>query len=486
MQFIRLVVAFVVTAFVARILGPEGYGIASSIFVFSSVFSFILDPGFARSLIRYVSVYHGSGRDYYPLLAGYLFYKVFIGSLLALVFYLLAPYFAQLVNASNHIFAFQLYALCIFFNSLSSVFMTYLNGVNRIDLAVLYNTVGFIIGEASSLALVLMGFGVIGYVTGFITMSIVVFIIYILKHGGLLIRLVRIPIGNALSGLRIIIPLSLSILATQITYYVYTWLDKFIVLGILGTYGLGIYMVALRFAGIFENVRSSLGSALMPYYGVVFGANGLDALRGRVFRVSRLLSATFMPLLMFLASLSMILIPLIYGDAFANAWGVASAHILYLALMSFVVGYGGIPVILEARKELILSSIITSLGSLGLELSLVYVGLGSLGVVVGRDLAQVLGFMYMYSVLYAKLNLRFDFRSWLRGLLVGFLLFITSLLIVMNTPVLWLLSPMVALLMYVSLAGKLKLICKEDIVLLRSSIPSRFSRIIDLVEEVLT
>ena len=92
----------------------------------------------------------------------------------------------------------------------------------------------------------------------------------------------------------------------------------------------------------------------------------------------------------------------------------------------------------------------------------------------------------MYNALYVRHNLRFDFGSWLRGLLTGLPLFVILLLVVVYTPSHWFIGSLVMLLVYVLLAKVLRLINRSDIDLLRRSVPRRFSRVIDLVEELMT
>ena len=72
LQSLRLITGFITTVFVARIIGPEGYGVVASIFIFYDLFGFVIDPGFRGSIVRYISVYSGSGRDYIPIIAGFL------------------------------------------------------------------------------------------------------------------------------------------------------------------------------------------------------------------------------------------------------------------------------------------------------------------------------------------------------------------------------------------------------------------------------
>ena len=86
LQSTRLIVGFITTVFIARILGPEGYGIIALASIFITLFNFIADLGFKNSVIRYISVYSGSRKDYICLVAGFLTYKILVGSSLALAF----------------------------------------------------------------------------------------------------------------------------------------------------------------------------------------------------------------------------------------------------------------------------------------------------------------------------------------------------------------------------------------------------------------
>lgn len=485
LQFIRLAIAFIVTVLVSRILGPQGYGIVSSIFVFSSVFGLALNPGFSAATIRYISVYFGSSRDYTPILSGYFLYEVLAGSSLALIFYSLSPYLSSLIGVSEYLLAFQINSLNIFLSALISVFNVYLYGVNRIDLAVLYYSISFIIGQSFSLTLVLLGLGVFGYILGSIIGSIALVSTYLIRFRGLLLKFTRVSLHDCTNGLKTIIPLGLSLFSTRITGFIYNWIDKFIVLGALGTYGLGIYSVALRFAGVFETMRGAFSTAFNPFYGLHFGAGGLDSIRNRVYSASKFVSMAFAPALMFIAPLTIYLIPLLYGESFSSAWSVASTHLLFLALSSFIVAYSSIPIILEAKKEIITQSIIVMAFSLCLESALVLLGLGALGVILGRDLSIILGFTYMYYALYKAHDLRFDAKSYLSSLVTGSIILALTIFAIYEAHILWVITAIPAILIYILMIRILKVFSAKDISLIKEILGGRFSSIVDLVEKIL-
>jgi len=485
LQFIRLVLSFITTVFVARVLGPEGYGVATSIFVFSNLFSFIVDLGFSGSIVRYVSVYSGSGKKCTHIIAGFLVYRVLVGSLLAITFYVLAPYFASIVNASKYVAAYQLFSTSIFLSSVYGALRAYLYGIERIDLASLYYSIGFVIGNISSFILVLSGFGVLGYILGFIISDITQFFIHVLTLRNLISKCVKVNLNEALSGLKTILPLSLALLTSKLMDFLYNWFDRALVLGLLGTYSLGLYSIALRFASVFDIMRQSVSTALTPYYGNLYGANGIEALRPRVKRSSKLMSLTYIPLTLAIASLTPILIPLIYGGKFVSSWPIAYIHLTYLALTSFTVAYGGIPLVTEARKEIIMSTGIKALSSIALELLFVIVGLEALGVILGRNVGAFLAFMYLYLALFSKLKLDFDKKSHLLGALIGIVI---STLLVLPTFMMkiqfWYLILPFALTIYPALLKIFKPIDYTDIKLLREALGTRFNRIVDIIEDL--
>jgi len=485
LQFLRLVVGFITTVFVARILGPEGYGVVASIFVFSNLFSFIVDLGFSGSIVRYVSVYSGSGKKYIHIVAGFLAYRVLMGSLLAIIFYVLAPYFASMVNASEYVAAYRLFSVSIFLSSVYGALRAYLHGIGRIDLASLYYSLGFVVGNISSLILVLNGFGVLGYILGFIVSGVIQFSMHALTLRNLISKCVRVNFDEALNGLKIILPLSLVLLTSRLMNFLYNWFDRALVLGLLGTYGLGLYSIALRFASIFDTVRQSVSTALTPYYGNLYGANGVEALRPRVKRASKLMSLTYTPLTLAIASLTPILVPLIYGDKFLSSWPIAFAHLTYLALTSFTVAYGGIPLVTEAKREIIVNTSIRTLSSMALELLFVVLGLGALGVILGKNVGAFLAFIYLYLTLFRKLKLEFDKRSYASGALIGMTMLSLTLPVPIIEAQLWYLAPMFALVIYLALMKLFKPIDSTDIKMFREALSGRFSRVVDLIEDYL-
>jgi len=488
MQIIRSAVSFIVTAIVARILGPSGYGVATSIFVFAGLFSFAIDPGFGGSVVRYISVYSGSSKDYIPIVSGFLIYRMVVSLMLAIAFYIIAPWFAILTGASEHAAAFQVFALSIFLGSIYSGLRAYLYGIGYINLASLYYSIGFIIGNVSSLILVLSGFGILGYVLGFVIGDVVQFSIYIYALRNLIIKCIRVKLGDAVKGLRIILPLSLTLLGSRLMNFLYEWFDRALVLGLLGTYDLGLYNVALRLSSIFGTAKHAVTTALTPYYGNLYGAKGVEAIRPRVKRISKLVSLTYTPAVLTIAGLTPILIPLIYGSRFIESWRVAFVHLVFIALMGFEVAYGGIALITEAKRDIVVSSMIKSVSSIALELLLTVVaGLGALGVIIGKNLGALASFLYLYLVLFRSLRLGLNLKYWIMGVFTGILILILTMPLILqgSNNGLWYITPIIALIIYTLLLRILKPIDNTDIKILREALGTRLQKIANIIENVL-
>lgn len=487
LQIVRLIAGFIITAFVARVLGPEGYGVAASVFVFANIFWFISDLGLSSVGVRYISVYHGSGRDFVPIVAGLLLCKFFAGTILSLIFYVLSPLFVSLVGIrSFYISAFQVYAMSVFLGSIHGVFRTYLYGIGRIDLATLYYTIGFVIGQITSLTLVLKGAGVLGYVVGYVVGDFTQLALYAYSLQSLMAICLKTRLADAVKGFKTILPLGLSVFGSKTIDFLYTWFDQVLVLATLGVSSLGVYSIALRFTTPFETLRQSISTALTPYYGELYGVNGVEALRSMIKRVSKLVFLTYIPAVLALVSLTPILIPLIYGEAFIHSWPIAFVHMIFLALTSFITVYSGVPIVVEAKKEIVLSSISRSASSIGIELLLVFIGLGALGVIVGKNFGFSIAFLYLYLTLYRKYELVFDVKHYGVGLLTGTIVLGIAILFSTLKTELWYVSPLAMMVTYIALLQIMKPLDKTDINIFREALGSRFNRLLDVIEEMLT
>ena len=479
LQAIRAAISFTTAVVVARILGPERYGAAMSVVVFSLVFRLVLNPGFTLSAIRHISVYKGSGRDYTPLVAGYLLYRLAAGIPLAALFYLASGFFASLAGVPQYADAYRVYSVSIALMAFYEAMRAYLHGIGRVDMANLYFTISFVTASISSLALVLQGLGVYGYVLGLVVGNALHSAIYALTLRDCLRACARAGVRGAVEGLKIIAPLGMSVLATQVANFLHMWLDKAVVLGLLGVHSLGLYSVALKLAGTVDAAKNAVTVALRPYYGTVYGASGLAPIRSKVFRASKVMSLAFAPPVLVLAGLAPALVSAVYGPEYADAWPIVAVHLAYTAATSFTAAYGGIPLILEARREIVGRSVVSACTSLALELGVVTLGLGGLGVVLGRDLGALAAFLYVYLALYRRLRLEFDSRSWLLGTIMGASMLAVTALVLLLAPHIWYLAPLVAALVYVGIAKLLKPLDRADMRVVREALGAKFSKFVE-------
>ncbi|MBC7129697.1 oligosaccharide flippase family protein, partial [Candidatus Bathyarchaeota archaeon] len=71
---------------------------------------------------------------------------------------------------------------------------------------------------------------------------------------------------------------SLPIYISTIISFLYTWYDKALILAFLPLEQLGIYNIAYTAFGVLQSIATSLGSALFPYYGTMYGRNNHKAI----------------------------------------------------------------------------------------------------------------------------------------------------------------------------------------------------------------
>ncbi len=467
LQLLRIVVAFVVNIFIARVLGPNGYGVAMSVFAYASIALLALDPGFGGAIARHTSAYLGANRDYMPLFKGHLVYKLISGVIASILFYAFSGQMACLAGIPEYAYLFQAYSIAILFYALNSVFTAYLNGINRIDLSVLYYTIGYLSMQTSALITVLSGLGVFGYVISHVIGNTALFLAYLVKFRKILIDALSRPLKTAILEFKRAIPLGLSIASVSISGYVRDWIDKFVVLGSTGVGWLGLYTIGLRFSTTFESILMAISSATMPLFGIKYGSGDLNSIRTGVKSLSDFLMRIFAPLYALAAVLTPYLIPLVYGEKFESSWVIASEHILFTAFTSFRTPYASIPVVFEAKRELVIGSIVTAISCVVLELA--FLPLGPLGIALGRDLAVLIGFAYLYNALYRRIGLELDFKRFKNAIIASILIVITSLTALYLTHS-WILSALAGLIVYACLIRPLGLVRFEELVLIARAI----------------
>lgn len=138
---------------IARIIGPEEYGLYAIIAVFSALGTVIVDSGMSSSLIRSK---HNASLDYSSVFIG----SVFIGLLVYILSYISAESIANYFGQSKVKSLIQVNGLILIFGSFYSVHSAYLIRNLNFRRATMLNIPGIILGSFTGVILALEGYGV--------------------------------------------------------------------------------------------------------------------------------------------------------------------------------------------------------------------------------------------------------------------------------------------------------------------------------------
>lgn len=162
---ILLAVASIV---IARLLGPEDYGIYTIALVMPSFFVFLVDMGVNPALIRYLAQFRSRGEEDLAvniIRAGFL-YKMAMAVLFSLVSMLLADAFAAILNRPQIGPLIQLASLLILLQAVFYTSHAVFVGCDRMDRSAIMMVVQAVTKLIVAPALIIIGFGVVGALLG--------------------------------------------------------------------------------------------------------------------------------------------------------------------------------------------------------------------------------------------------------------------------------------------------------------------------------
>ena len=174
--FFSLLFLAIGSIIIARFLGPEGLGLFTLALVIPNLMLSFVDFGIGAALTRFSAKYRAEGR--YDLVASFLksgfFFKFAIGAIFSLLCFFFADEFAAyvlkkpdiglLIRLSSPIILFQ-----ASFNYLTESF----SGLDRMDSNATVMNVEAIVKMILSTILLLLGFGVLGAITGYVISYVV-------------------------------------------------------------------------------------------------------------------------------------------------------------------------------------------------------------------------------------------------------------------------------------------------------------------------
>lgn len=394
-QVAVLIIPFVTTPYVSRVLGAENIGKYSYATSIVTYFTLIATLGSTIYGQRKIAFY----RDNIEQLSQ-VFWNTFafrcISSLVSLVLYFNYIYFVEGINIINVIVSINIIDIAInvawFFQGIEDFKKIAFRSL-FVRIMLLVCIFVFIRKEEDlwMYALIMM----ISIVLGNIVMWV-----YIPKH------VILVKHINPFDGIKEIWLIFLPSVATQI----YTILDKSMIGWITGSdYANGCYEQSERIARLAITVVTSVGTVILPRVANLYQNNKLDEAKKYVYKAFRVVWMLSFPMMFGLISVSSVFIPLFLGNGFEDSVGLLMIFSILIVVVSiaYIVGLSYL-VPTEQQNVYTISVTIAAICNFVINIILIPV-IGAFGAAIASIIAEIIGATIQVSYCIIKKQLEFKY-----------------------------------------------------------------------------
>jgi len=427
--FFSLVLLAIGSIIVARLLGPDGYGLFTIALVVPSLILGFIDPGVGGALTRFTAKFRAEGRG--DLAAGILktgfmfkFPMSTISSFLCFIFSdILAAY---VLNRPDMGMLIRLSSLMILFQTVFNFLGESFSGLDRMEGVAMILNVEAVIKTVLSPILVILGFGVFGALVGHIISFVIAGII-----GGILFLKFYRTLGKAIdfrfsSNLKSMVHYGFPLYASNLMGTILSQIQILVLAFFVSNSEIGNFNVTVRLLTLI-GVLTYPFSALFPAFSKVKrGSSELDSL----FRLSvKYTSILVIPVTLMISILSKDIIFTLYGRIYTSAPIFLSIYVLtnlYSGLGSVVIGH-----LFNGTGETRLSFYSTLINFVVL-LPLAFVltqSYGVVGLLTAILISTTCSFTYSLWATIKKIKVKFDLKSSFRIYLASILSSIPTLVL---------------------------------------------------------
>lgn len=392
----------------ARLLEPDGFGLlflAISVFSVATLFTKL---GIAKSAGRYVAEYKETDPNQLP----HILKVSFALNLLAIAIVGIAFFFgheliAQVIGEPNLVPFLLLGVLFIAFTTLVTYVRLILQGFEKIRLAAAFHTMDRICRLVLAIGFVLLGFGAIGALVGYIVSSVLVALAGLAFIYGRLYQPTS-PDDIEPGLIRRIGEYSVPLTFTNTANVLDKRIDTVLVGVFLTPAAVSFYVVSKQVVSFIETPVSALGFTLSPTYGSEKASGNLDR-AARIYETALVHSLLlYIPAAAGLFLVAGPTVELVFGAEFSGAVPVLQVLCLYAVFQSITkITSNGLDFLGRARERAIVKGV-TALLNVGLNVILIPI----IGV-VGAAIATVITYsLYTFAnvyIIHQEFELRFGF-----------------------------------------------------------------------------
>ena len=473
-EFIFLIAGYIIYIGLSRMITPQEFGIYGVIVTLATIITMIFNASIIQSVSKFISE---RSEDAESITSTIFRGQLVLSIIVTALYFLLSPYIAMLFNDPSLTPYIRLSSLLILVNPSLYTLIGYFNGLKKFKLQAIAQNVNVISKVIFIFLFVYIGWAVTGAVLGFIVAGFIAFFVsyFVSKIGLKKLIFSRKRVINFKKVLSFAIPLIFLSIVINLLRSIDLLFLKALTnpIGLANTYA-GYYTAALSISKIPFIVILALSFVLFPIISEVTFKK--DILKTKMYinkamRYSLLITVT---ICFFLSSTAKQLMPFIYPESY-----VAGSS----ALIILVIGFG------FYALYTMLSTVISGSGrpkvSLGITTIMLFINMAlnillipkynMQGAAFATSFSMFFGFIVAGMYVYGDYKALLKWKSSIKIVLVGILIYIASLVYPVREWWLLLKYPILALLM-LALLIMFKELTKKDLVFFKNSIFSLLSR----------
>jgi len=464
-------------AYMARAITQEEMGVIAGVTMLCSLIQTGVDLGMCSSIAKFISEDIGRGLEYSKRVVSALTLRLALVLIVALQIVIFSTHLSKaLFETPAYSEVLTLASIDVVFLSISSLLNSVLWGLGRLKKMAIYGISSTTVRWISITLFLFSGYRLIGVMYGWLigdSTLLTILAMSTLKH----INFSKNIMNESIKLLPSMLRFSLPIYFGSMVSLLYTWYDKALILLFLPIQQLGMYNVAYKAFSVFVAIASSLGSSLLPYYGVMYGKNDHKAISEGVRRASRYTTLAIFPLASGLATVAKPVITLFAGVQYSEAWSVLAILSAFGLVYGILPSFSSLLLVYGKTKNILLldaASVFVSLAFLPLLWQLNLIGLA-----VMRGLTLIVSFIlsYYYTSKIVKMNI--DRNVALKALISSIIMaaIVSMLQQTLQNNLLFPLYVITGAIIYLVLVRVLKCLGKEDAQLIKAIIGERAAKI---------
>ena len=337
-RMIILPIGLAIVPIIIKYIGVEGYGVWIMIQTLLA-YSSIVDMGLSPAITKYTAEYEGQ-KDHFKItqIFNTLFVVyVFLCFILFLIVFLfkglIVDFLIRPINIPKETVSFALIISMLVFvcNMAFSVYPSFLNGLQRMDVTNKVDSISSIIKFAVSILFLYLGWGIKGLALSGGISCIITITLYIYNCKKIAPYLIFNPFFFHYKTLKEIWGFSIYGAMSNVVAMIHLQLDKFIINYFLGVNSLAFYDIAHRLVFFMWGLCGSFVAPIMPAISKIHASGGIEKSKEVFQTIFKYTSLIVCPLFLFVSVFANTLIVAWLGNGYENA--VSVLRVLSLAYM---------------------------------------------------------------------------------------------------------------------------------------------------------